>query len=83
MYFFLQLLIFYEDHIGNKCTFVCFTEFILGNIVDMLILLFAFASKLRLMTQHIPIGLHRSMQDRTFPLLLKVSFVGLISALFD
>ena len=27
-----------EDHIGNKCTFVCFNVFILGSIIYMLIL---------------------------------------------
>ena len=43
--FFLNYEYFYEDHIGNKCTFVCFNVFILGNIIYMLILLFAFASK--------------------------------------
>ena len=44
MFFFLNL--FYEVHIGNKCTFVCFNDFILGIIINMLILLLAFASKL-------------------------------------
>ena len=28
----------YEDHIGIKCTFVCFNVFILCNIIHMLIL---------------------------------------------
>ena len=34
----LILYSMYEDHIGIKCTFVCFNVFILGNIIHMLIL---------------------------------------------
>ena len=38
--------IFYEVHIGNKCTFVCCNVFILGKITYMFSLVFVFASKL-------------------------------------
>ena len=44
---------FYEDHIGNKCTFVFFNAIILGNIIYMRVLLFAFASKLCLIVMYI------------------------------
>ena len=37
----------------NKCTFVCFNVFILGNIIYMLNLLFTFASKLCLIVMYI------------------------------
>ena len=50
---FLNYSYFYEDHIGNKCTFVCFNVFILSNIIYRLILLFAFASKLCLIVMYI------------------------------
>ena len=50
---FKNYLHFYEAHFGNKYMFVCFNVFILGNILYMLILLFAFASKLCLIVVYI------------------------------
>ena len=33
LFYFRKLLIFYEDHIGNKCTFICYNVFIFANII--------------------------------------------------
>jgi len=58
-----------ENLIGNKCKFVCFNVFILGNtnMVYMLVLLFAFAFKLYLIVKYNCYQINSINQSSTCP----------------